>query len=90
MLIILAVPMLILVAGHSEDKSKTWKERKQTEVDEASKGDIRTKKWIFADKLSNMRSIKKDYDALAQLKYYKETAECYEELQRNYNKVFGV
>lgn len=50
-----------LVAGHTEDKSKTWQERKQTEIDETLDADIRLKKLVLADKLANMRSIHKDY-----------------------------
>lgn len=53
-----------LVAGHSEDKSRTWQERKQTEIDETMAADHRMKKLVLADKLANMRSIKKDYDAI--------------------------
>lgn len=50
-----------LVAGHSQDKTRTWQERKQTEIDETLHADIRMKKLVLADKLANMRSIHKDY-----------------------------
>ena len=50
-----------LVASNSEDKSKSWKERKQHTIDELPHADIRTQKLILADKLSNQRSIAIDY-----------------------------
>lgn len=104
-----------LVAGHSEDKSRTWEERKQTEIDETRNADIRMKKLIMADKLANMRSMQRDYgvigeklwerfnadvemqawyygnmvNALVDMKEYKETVECYMELQKIYNQVFS-
>ena len=51
-----------LVASNSEDKSKTWDERKQHTIDELANADIRVKMLIMADKLSNIRSIAYDYD----------------------------
>lgn len=50
-----------LVSGHSEDKSKTWHERKATEIAETIQADIRMQKLVLADKLANMRSIHKDF-----------------------------
>jgi (p)ppGpp synthase/HD superfamily hydrolase len=50
-----------LVAGHTEDKTKTWQERKEHAIEETLLFDIRMKKLILADKLANMRSIHKDY-----------------------------
>ena len=50
-----------LVASNSEDKSKSWKERKQHTHDELPYADIRVKKLILADKLSNQRSLVTDY-----------------------------
>lgn len=51
-----------LVAGASEDKSKTWRERKQHTIDylakEASEEELLL---ACADKLSNMRAIALDY-----------------------------
>ena len=55
-----------LVAGHSEDKTKTWQERKQTEIDATFRADIRMKKLVLADKLANMRSIYKDYNEIGE------------------------
>ena len=50
-----------LVQAESEDKTKTWKERKQATIDRM-KGAKREEKVIaFADKLSNLRSTAMDY-----------------------------
>ena len=50
-----------LVLGESEDKSKTWMERKSTTI-EKLKTESRELQMIgLADKLSNMRDIDRDY-----------------------------
>ncbi|MBR3933125.1 MAG: HD domain-containing protein [Clostridia bacterium] len=51
-----------LVASNSEDKSKSWDERKQHTITELPKADNRIKMLIMADKLSNLRSIAYDYN----------------------------
>ncbi|MDO4396715.1 MAG: HD domain-containing protein [Clostridia bacterium] len=51
-----------LVELHSEDKSKTWQERKKIAIDRANKANIEEKKLILADKLSNLRAICRDYE----------------------------
>ncbi|MDD7408303.1 MAG: HD domain-containing protein [Anaerovoracaceae bacterium] len=53
--------VLSLVQGHSEDKSRSWKERKQTNIDLTKAGDIRYKMLIAADMLSNVRSMYSDW-----------------------------
>lgn len=53
-----------LVASNSEDKSKTWDERKHHTIDELAKADERVKMLIMADKLSNLRSIAFDYEEI--------------------------
>ncbi len=51
-----------LVGGDSEDKSKTWQERKQATIDEmADSHDIKTKIVVMSDKLANLRTIQRDY-----------------------------
>lgn len=55
-----------LVAGHSEDKSKTWKERKEEDIKATKEGDIRLKMLVLADKLSNLRSLYFDYTKLGE------------------------
>ena len=53
-----------LVAGHSEDKSKTWQERKTAAIEHLATADRRFKMLVLADKLSNMRAIAADYRAV--------------------------
>lgn len=50
-----------MVAGHSEDKSLTWKERKLEAIRETEQGDVRLKMLVLADKLSNLKSLYYDY-----------------------------
>ncbi|MBR5507118.1 MAG: bifunctional (p)ppGpp synthetase/guanosine-3',5'-bis(diphosphate) 3'-pyrophosphohydrolase [Clostridia bacterium] len=50
-----------LIASNSEDKSKTWDERKQHTISDLKNADKRVKMLIMADKLSNIRSIAYDY-----------------------------
>jgi len=50
-----------LVASNSEDKSKTWDERKQHTIDTLLTAPYRVKQLILSDKLSNLRSIAYDF-----------------------------
>ena len=50
-----------LVASNSEDKSKTWEERKQHTIDTLPSAPHRVKQLILADKLANLRSIAYDF-----------------------------
>ena len=50
-----------LVTAHTEDKSLPWKERKGHAIEELRKADLRVKLLVFADKLSNLRSMYNDY-----------------------------
>ncbi len=50
-----------LVAHHTEDKSKSWAERKTAAILEAKTADERVKLLILSDKLSNLRAIARDY-----------------------------
>ena len=52
--------VLAIVQTESEDKSKTWKERKQRTVDELTEASTESKQVCFADKLSNIRSMYRD------------------------------
>ncbi len=52
------------VNQESEDKSKTWQERKQSTIDHLQKATKEECILVLADKLSNMRSIKRDYKLL--------------------------
>lgn len=50
-----------LVQAESEDKTKTWKERKQATIDRLEAAGYEEKVIAFADKLSNLRSTAADY-----------------------------
>ncbi|MCI9359541.1 MAG: bifunctional (p)ppGpp synthetase/guanosine-3',5'-bis(diphosphate) 3'-pyrophosphohydrolase [Hungatella sp.] len=50
-----------LVQTESEDKSRTWKERKQATIDCLKDAVYEEKVIAFADKLSNLRSTAADY-----------------------------
>jgi (p)ppGpp synthase/HD superfamily hydrolase len=52
--------ILDIVQSESEDKSRTWKERKQAAIDRLSSDTIEAKLVCCADKLSNLRSIYAD------------------------------
>jgi len=52
--------VLKLVAAESEDKSKTWKERKQATIDRLGYAESNVAMICFADKLSNLRSMAAD------------------------------
>lgn len=53
-----------MVYGHSEDKSLSWRDRKEHAIAEAASAQLEMKKQILADKLSNMRAIHRDYMAI--------------------------
>lgn len=50
-----------LVESHTDDKSMTWRERKQHTLDELKAADRDTKMLIMADKAANLRSMLSDY-----------------------------
>lgn len=50
-----------LVRGHSEDKAKSWEERKKRNVEKLLFADIRHQMLTLADGLSNLRSMAADY-----------------------------
>lgn len=51
-----------IVAGHTEDKEKSWEERKQATIDELADPNtaIEIRALIIADRLSNLRGFKGD------------------------------
>ena len=51
----------MLVAKESEDKTKTWLERKQTTINRLKDASKEECILVLADKLSNLRSIARDY-----------------------------
>ncbi|GGK07372.1 phosphohydrolase [Lentibacillus kapialis] len=50
-----------LVSAHTEDKSKTWKERKQHTIDTVKFASIDVKLLILADKFDNLLSMEQEY-----------------------------
>lgn len=62
-----------LVAQESEDKSKTWMERKSATIEHLKVAPMEIKMIALADKISNMRDIDRDYQ------------ECGEELWNRFN-----
>ena len=53
-----------LVGSHTEDKSKTWKERKSCTIHHLATADRRVKMLVMADRISNLRDLAADYAAL--------------------------
>lgn len=49
------------VQAHTEDKQKTWEERKEKEIQDTIDGDINLKALVLADKLANLRAIARDH-----------------------------
>ncbi len=90
--------VLEIVQSESEDKTKTWKERKQTTIDNLKSSSIDTKLVCFADKFSNIRSIYGDnlvignkvWDRFHAKKddiewYYRSIAEALENISSEYD-----
>ena len=50
-----------IVSQESEDKSKTWMERKSATIERLKTAPIEVQMIVLADKLSNMRDIDRDY-----------------------------
>ena len=50
-----------LVGNHTEDKSKTWFQRKSQGLRELAEGSFNLKGLVLADKLSNVRNMYRDY-----------------------------
>ncbi|WP_404451082.1 HD domain-containing protein [Virgibacillus necropolis] len=51
-----------LVAAHTEDKSKSWQERKQHTIDTVKHAENEVKYLIVADKLDNLLGLEQDLD----------------------------
>lgn len=85
-----------LVGGHSEDKSKSWKERKEKDIEDTEKGAPRLQMLVMADKVSNLRSLYMDYQKIGeelwerfhapkekQAWYYSKMIDALEQMQYN-------
>ena len=78
--------VLALVQTESEDKSKTWKERKQHTIDALAKDSIETMQVCCADKLSNSRAQLYDYKQIGPALFDRFNKESTPELQAWYYK----
>ena len=84
-----------IVNGESEDKSKTWQERKSHTLKTLRDDSLDVKIVALGDKLANIRSMANDYAKIGDLLwerfnvkekslhgwYYKGLAECFDELK---------
>ncbi len=55
-----------LVTFHTEDKTKSWDERKQHAIDTLQTAPLRVKMLVMADKVANLRSLYTDYRQLGE------------------------
>lgn len=55
-----------LVSRESENKELSWKERKQTTINNLEHSTFEEQVLVLADKLSNIRSIERDYKVLGE------------------------
>ncbi len=56
--------VLSLVCSETEDKSRTWTERKSATIEHLKTASHEAKLLVLGDKLSNMRSTARDYMAI--------------------------
>lgn len=78
--------VLALVSSESEDKSKTWKERKQHTIDALAEDSIETMQVCCADKLSNCKAQLYDYKQIGDALFERFNKESTPELQAWYYK----
>ncbi len=50
-----------LVLAHTEDKTRSWEERKLTAIEDLKNASLRVKALVMADKVSNLRSMYADH-----------------------------
>ena len=77
-----------LVAAESEDKSKTWKERKQATIHSLDNATFDIKMICFADKLSNLRSMANDFKSIGDKLWERFNAQK-DEIEWYYSSVFS-
>ncbi len=73
-----------IVAAHTEDKSKSWQERKQHTIDIIKTADPEIKYLVVADKLDNLLGLENDLKAQGESVW--ENFNAGREKQRWYNK----
>lgn len=79
--------ILKLVTAESEDKSKSWKERKQATIDSLTNSHNDIKMICLADKLSNLRSLSAEKEAWGEIAWTKFNAPRVE-IEWYYRQVF--
>jgi len=79
--------VLKLIAALSEDKTKTWKERKQATIDGLTNTNYDIKIVCLADKVSNLRSMAADKDSIGETLWDRFNAPK-EEIEWYYRQVF--
>lgn len=78
--------ILALVQTESEDKSKTWKERKQHTIDSLAHDSLETMQVCCADKLSNCKAQLYDYNQIGDALFERFNKQSTPELQAWYYK----
>ena len=78
--------ILALVQTESEDKSKTWKERKQHTIDDLAHDSVETMQVCCADKLSNCRAQLYDFKQIGNALFDRFNKQSTPELQAWYYK----
>ena len=78
--------VLALVQTESEDKSKTWQERKQHTIDALAHDSIETMQICCADKLSNCKAQLYDYEQIGDALFERFNKQSTPELQSWYYK----
>lgn len=58
--------VLEIVKGNTEDKEKSWEERKQHTIDSIKDASLEIKALIVADKYDNLKSLAEDYEKLGE------------------------
>ena len=82
--------VLRIVVSETEDKSKTWKERKQTTVYHLQDSDIEIQLVVCADKLSNVRSIYSDKLAIGDSVFDRFSAPSIADIKWYYASIVGA
>ena len=77
-----------IVSAESEDKSKTWKERKQTTINHLDNCSLDEKSVCLADKLSNLRSMVADKKTVGE-NLWKRFNATKNDIEWYYRQVFG-
>jgi (p)ppGpp synthase/HD superfamily hydrolase len=78
--------VLMLVSAESEDKTKTWRERKQATIDSLTDASADARMICLADKLSNLRSMAADKRAIGE-KLWERFNACKDDIEWYYRQI---